>query len=79
MWEEDPRWQAAQYRVFVAVCILIIVVRFSMALVLGEWELGTLDWFALSALAAWAGCATSVFVVPRLMRALFRRLRNRSE
>ena len=38
MWEEDPRWQQANYRFLVGAVVVGLVGSFLVSLLLGDWE-----------------------------------------
>ena len=39
MWEEDPRWQQANYRLLVGAVVVGLVGSFLISLFLGDWQL----------------------------------------
>ena len=47
MWEEDPRWQNAQFRVLAVGVLLLVLLRLGAALAGWDWEPKSFDWVML--------------------------------
>jgi hypothetical protein len=72
MWEEDPRWQAAQFRMVLGSCLFAGLLRIGMAVYLWDWSIGPLDLLGLTALAALLVYGALVWIVGNGIRLLFR-------
>jgi uncharacterized membrane protein YeaQ/YmgE (transglycosylase-associated protein family) len=73
MWEEDPRWQQANYRFLVGAVVVGLVGSFLISLFFGDWELFKDFLEALGAiLAALCIYAAVVWTVAHLVTKLGR-------
>ncbi len=52
MWEEDPRWQEAHYRLVVGLLVFTLLIGNLLALVLQDWELFQYTWYGVALVVA---------------------------
>ena len=83
MWEEDPKWQQANYHFLVGAVIVGFVGSFLISLFLGEWQIFRFFLEALgvvlSALCIYAAIIwTAAHLLVRIWRA-FSKLRHRHD
>ncbi len=71
MWEEDPRWQQAQYRLFLIVIGVFLVGANLYALVQWDWEVFFPLWIAIG---AWLAMLVGYALVARLIGEICRRV-----
>jgi hypothetical protein len=78
MWEEDPRWQAARFKMLVGLGLVVGLLRIGVAVCLWEWRIEPADMFGLTVLAALLAYGALVWVVGNGIRRLFRVGKRRS-
>ncbi len=83
MWEEDPRWQQANYRFLVGAVVVGLAGSFLISLFSGDWELFRVFLEVLgvivAALCIYAAVVwTAAHLVAKIWRA-FRKLRHKHD
>jgi hypothetical protein len=77
MWEEDPRWQGAQFKMLVGVGLVFGLLRIGMAVFLWEWRIEPGDMFVLTVLAALLAYGALVWAVGNGTRLVLRHVERR--
>jgi hypothetical protein len=76
MWEEDPRWQQAQYRLFLIIAGVFVVGANLYALWQWDWEVFLQLWIAIG---AWLAMLAGYALIARLVGEVCRRVCGRSD
>lgn len=76
MWEEDPRWQQAQYRLFLIITGVFLVGANLYALWQWDWEVFLQLWIAIG---AWSAMLIGYALIARLIGEICRRVWGRSD
>lgn len=73
MWDEDPRWQAAQYRLIVGLLVFTLLCGNLLALVLQDWELFQYTWYgAALVVAPILAYGVIVWLIAQVVRGVYR-------
>ena len=73
MWEEDPRWQSAQFKVVAVGLALLVLVRLGFAAFGWSWDPQSFDSVLLGFGVALGVYAAIIWLVGWILRAMLRR------